>query len=360
MIWFSLLLFLVVGEAFAASPSTLYKHQACERNGTVVRKEWGEMAVAERINYTDAVKCLTRKPPRLPTKDYPGVRSRFDDFVATHINQTLKVHYSGLFLPWHRRFLHLWEQALREECNYKGHQPYWNWPLWADDLKNSPLFDCSSSSLSGDGEYNPDEQPLSGGNITIPRGSGGGCVPKGCGPFADFEVHLGPFSRNIVSLTELPEPKFDYNPRCLNRSLNHFVATRYTNTTIINNLLATTNITQFQTAMDHWPARPDGVFGLHGGGHFSLGAAMQDLFASPQDPAFMLHHSMIDRLWAQWQAGDEKTRRYALNGTTTILNPPWGKQVTLDTVMEFGVLDRPRKIREVMSPTSGGLCYTYS
>jgi tyrosinase len=135
---------------------------------------------------------------------------------------------------------------------------------------------------------------------------------------------------------------------------------RYTNETLLDNLMATTDIIEFQTAMDHWPARPDGVFGLHGGGHFSLGATMHDLFASPADPAFMLHHSMIDRVWAQWQAEDEKTRRYALNGTTTILNPPWGKQVNLDTVMEFGVLDRPRKIREVMSPTSGGLCYTYT
>ncbi len=40
------------------------------------------MAPAERKNYTDAVSCLTRKPPRLPTAEYPGVRSRFDDFVA--------------------------------------------------------------------------------------------------------------------------------------------------------------------------------------------------------------------------------------------------------------------------------------
>lgn len=48
----------------------------------IMRTYRGEMAVSERINYTDAVKCLTRKPPRLPTKDYPGVRSRFDDFVA--------------------------------------------------------------------------------------------------------------------------------------------------------------------------------------------------------------------------------------------------------------------------------------
>lgn len=42
----------------------------------------GEMAPAERKNYTDAVLCLTRKPPRLSTAEYAGVRSRFDDFVA--------------------------------------------------------------------------------------------------------------------------------------------------------------------------------------------------------------------------------------------------------------------------------------
>ncbi|CAI7677551.1 unnamed protein product [Penicillium manginii] len=89
MMWFSkfsfsfpILLLLVGDVVAAASAPRLHKQQACEHNGTVARKEWGEMAVAERINYTDAVKCLTRKPPRLPTKDYPGVRSRFDDFVA--------------------------------------------------------------------------------------------------------------------------------------------------------------------------------------------------------------------------------------------------------------------------------------
>jgi tyrosinase len=48
----------------------------------VANSSRGEMAPAERKNYTDAVLCLTRKPPRLPTAEYPGVRSRFDDFVA--------------------------------------------------------------------------------------------------------------------------------------------------------------------------------------------------------------------------------------------------------------------------------------
>ncbi|KAJ5892138.1 N-acetyl-6-hydroxytryptophan oxidase ivoB [Penicillium subrubescens] len=278
--------------------------------------------------------------------EYPGVRSRFDDFVA------------GLFLPWHRYFLWLFEKALREECGYKGYLPYWNWPLWAGNLHESPLFDGSETSLSGDGEYNPGEESLSSGAVTILRGSGGGCVRRG--PFKDITIHFGPFPRSLLSATEIPAPRFDYNPRCLNRSLNSFVSTHFTSQTQVTRLLAAKNIADFQMVMDHWPAAPDGVLGLHGGGHFSIGSTMQDLFSSPQDPAFMLHHAMIDRLWAIWQAEDEGNRRYAVNGTNRILNAPTAVLVSLDMQMEFGVLDGNRMVGEVMSPVESGLCYAYT
>jgi tyrosinase len=124
--------------------------------------------------------------------------------------------------------------------------------------------------------------------------------------------------------------------------------------------LAAANIADFQMVMDHWPATPGGVLGLHGGGHFSIGSTMQDLFSSPQDPAFMLHHAMLDRLWAIWQAADELNRRYAVNGTNQILNPPTAELVTLDMKMEFGILDGNRLVREVMSPLEGVLCYAYT
>jgi tyrosinase len=175
-----------------------------------------------------------------------------------------------------------------------------------------------------------------------------------------MQLHLGPFSRNLVSTTEIPSPGFDYNPRCFNRSLNTFVSSNYNNETIVDRLLSSPDIIDFQTVMDHWPPRPDGVLGLHGGGHFSLGATLQDLFASPQDPAFMLHHAMIDRLWGTWQSKDEKNRRHALNGTSTILNPPTGKPVTLEMEMEFGILDRPRSVGKSMNPTTDGYCYSYT
>ncbi|CAI7616175.1 unnamed protein product [Penicillium glandicola] len=331
--------------------------QFCGKQNTAVRKEWGELERDQRIDYTNAVLCMQQQPQHLPREKYPGVRNRLDDFVATHVNYTLNVHLSGLFLPWHRHFLWLWEKALRDECGYSGYLPYWNWPLWSENLKASPLFDCSDSSLSGDGEYNPEEQSLSGGTVTIPRGSGGGCVR--CGPFKDMTIHMGPFDRNLGSFTELPAPGFAYNPRCFTRSLNNFVSSNYDNETIVDRLLAATNISDFQMVMDYWPARPDGVLGVHGGGHFSLGATLQDLFTSPQDPAFMLHHGMIDRLWSTWQAKDDH-RRFALNGTNTILNPPNGTLVTVDMQMEFGVLDRPRSVGEAMDPTGYGYCYSYS
>ena len=52
------------------------------------------------------------------------VWTRFDDFAATHINLTLSIHLDGLFLPWHRNFVWLYEKALREECGFTGSQPY--------------------------------------------------------------------------------------------------------------------------------------------------------------------------------------------------------------------------------------------
>lgn len=240
------------------------------------------------------------------------------------------------------------------------HIRYWNWPLWADDLASSPLFDCSDTSLSGDGEYNPEEQDakVPPGWVTVPRGSGGGCTR--CGPFKDMEIHLGPFSHDFDTPGPPPPPSFEYNPRCLNRSLNDFVSSTYNNQTVIDDLLATETIDEFQLVLDHNPFVMDGSIGIHGGGHWSLGATHSDLFASPQDPAFFLHHSMIDRLWADWQAGDEDTRRWALNGTDGFLNPPSSEIVTLDTIMEFGVLDRPRAIREVMDPTGYQYCYVYT
>ena len=66
-------------------------------------------------------------PSKIPPGEAPGAKSRYDDFVAMHINQTLSIHFTGYFFSWHRYFIWSFEKALQDECGYKGYLPYWNW-----------------------------------------------------------------------------------------------------------------------------------------------------------------------------------------------------------------------------------------
>lgn len=48
--------------------------------------------MTERKSYISAVKCLQAKQP-ITRNLFEGVRSRYDDFVAAHINETDYVHF---------------------------------------------------------------------------------------------------------------------------------------------------------------------------------------------------------------------------------------------------------------------------
>jgi len=118
-----------------ASP-TLRRQLKC--TNPTVRKEWGAANDFEKSSYINAALCLSTKPSRLglPTTLY-------DDFGYIHNKLTLQsmifpgtrwsphwtngkvvdkwctVHGVAAFLPWHRYFVHIYEQAL-QECGYTG------------------------------------------------------------------------------------------------------------------------------------------------------------------------------------------------------------------------------------------------
>lgn len=46
----------------------------------------------EKKDYISAVLCLREKPSKADPAFAPGARTRYDDFVAVHINQTLSIH----------------------------------------------------------------------------------------------------------------------------------------------------------------------------------------------------------------------------------------------------------------------------
>ena len=83
-----------------------------------------KMTGDERRSYIKAVRCLMNRPSQYRDHDlYPGAQTRFDDFVAQHINITFIHHGTFSFLAFHRYFLWAYETELRESCGYEGAQP---------------------------------------------------------------------------------------------------------------------------------------------------------------------------------------------------------------------------------------------
>ena len=53
---------------------------------------------------------------------------------------------------------------------------------------------------------------------------------------------------------------------------------------------------------------------VHAAGHGGVGGQMTNVFSSPGDPLFYLHHAWLDKLWAQWQDVDRPARLTDISG----------------------------------------------
>jgi tyrosinase len=328
----------------------------CSVENAIVRKEWSTLALAERESYINGIKCLQSLPSRLPPGLVPGSTSYYSDFAAVHINMTQSIHISGIFLSWHRNFLSMMEKAMHTECGYPTSLglPYWDWPEYTT-LENSTIFDGGPHSLGGNGVFDPNAVSGEGSVVGAQvRGSGGGCVTTG--PFANHTVTFGPFDFSLV-FTGLPSNWSSPTPHCMTRDLNNWSLATFCNRTSVAGLLSAPTIGHFQDMLNSQKLGTDR--GIHGGGHLAVGGTMFDFFASPQDPAFFLHHGQIDRLWSMWQAADPVVRRFQFEGTSTIFNAESTPQVSNSTVLTFGILGPDRLLEEMQDPMAGPYCYVY-
>ena len=67
-------------------------NHGCTLDTLRVRRNWAAFTPPEKRSYIDSILCLTELPPLTPPELASGPRSRFDDFVAVHINQSYHVH----------------------------------------------------------------------------------------------------------------------------------------------------------------------------------------------------------------------------------------------------------------------------
>ncbi|KAF9878298.1 hypothetical protein CkaCkLH20_04336 [Colletotrichum karsti] len=347
----------------------------CTSENVRVRKSFESLTDDEKIAYTGALNCLMTTPARTPSDLVPGAKSRYDDFVATHINQTEVIHLNAAFLGWHRWYIWEMESALRDECGYTGPFPYWDWVKTEQEgFANSAMFDGSETSMSGNGlqvNYTTEPEivlyPNTTGEIRIPGGPGGGCVTEG--PFANMTVNLGPVQLSTPDGGTAVSPSgdnFAYNPRCLKRALNDYALHRYVNTTSLLSLLRnTSDVWWFEDLFSGTQGVPE--MGAHAGGHFAFGGDPgMDFYVSPGEPAFFVHHTNVDRVWWMWQMLDPDVRganvETAVNGPITMWDvfEPHGNG-TISTMQNLGYVKEGAEVPlgELMSTTEGLFCYVY-
>ena len=180
--------------------------------------------------------------------------------------------------------------------------------------------------------------------------------------FSSMTVRLGPVDEARVDPPPKPNPRadgFGNNPRCLRRDLSNKLPTKYhTPAVVVALIINNTDIATFQDVLQSPSASASP--GVHGTGHFTIGGdPAPDLYASPGDPAFWLHHTMVDRVWAIWQAQDMEVRTKVVAGRShmrIMTSPPQ----TLDDVVDLGVAaDQVWRIRDLLSTVDGPFCYAY-
>lgn len=284
-----------------------------------VRKNATTLTAEEKKDFVDAVLKLKTMPSPYDTRF-----SYYDQFVAWHVEAfrcyggaqmaQFPAHMGPGFLPWHRQFLIMFEEALSKAAGKPMSLPYWD---WTEDGALEKIF---SDSLMGgfgsaDQDYAVATGPFRKGNWTVsvfesldvdslwsPVDSEPDSTAWLVRAFGQGTSYTMPTPGDVE--LALSMPYYDVEP---------YDATSDTTKSFRNVLEGWRGITGMvcdNEAMSvvSGPGRRSthhnvvhvligGVF-TNSEGKDKLGTMAQS--ASPNDPVFFLHHANIDRLWTIW------------------------------------------------------------
>jgi len=340
-------------EAYMTQKIAAGKNNGCTLENAGVRREWGDMTIEQRTDFINATLCLMNAPPKAPKDQFPGVRSRYHDFMAYHLTNTGTLHDTiGLF-PGHKYFVLAYETALRKECGYKGYHPYMNYDRYTKDAKGSALFNGNATSMGGNGQPDPKYTGIRMGSGTIKSAGGGGCVTEG--PFKDYMATIGPGSPVMNDVPRNPlSGGGGYNPRCMRRDVNSEVARGATAEKAYNLITMSKDIDTFYNTLLTPPVNRSDPYnwGIHISGHYISGG---DPMVSPGDPIFYFHHASVDRLWWIWQMQEPDTRvnaQVSLGGGTN-------KNRNIDLKWLMGDVIPVLEAHDGLGGHKGAFCHVY-
>ncbi|KAF9766519.1 hypothetical protein IL306_001070 [Fusarium sp. DS 682] len=305
----------------------------------VVRKEWRELTSAEQKEYLRAPVC-TRNLPKKAYENIYEITTRMDDLVYTHNTLNTDIHFVANFLPWHRWFVQLHEDLLRDECDYKGVQPYWDWTIDGDkrDMINSPLFDPKTG-FGGDAK-------LTGSNVDGFKR----CVVDG--PFANTNLTLG---------RGWPDVNTPGNSlHCFTREFNGGLGRDEDGNQILGDMQADAYNSRTMNTIygfDNYRFMSQMLEGLPHAQIHSIIFGDMGPATSPNEPLFFLHHANVDRVWAKWQ-GRNATRLADYAG---FQDRNMGVMADImDKMPVMRLAEKETVVKDYMDIQAGPLCYTYS
>lgn len=81
---------------------------------------------------------------------------------------------------------------------------------------------------------------------------------------------------------------------------------------------------------------------------------MSDVYASPSDPVFFLHHGFIDRNFRIWQNNGGNARVSSVDGTDA-----FGNALTLNTKVNVYGFRPDVRVGDILNTRGPTLCYKY-
>jgi tyrosinase len=269
----------------------------------IVRQAAQELSAEERRELVDAILELKRMDS--PFEGYEKL-SYYDTFVKWHKDafdcDEQTAHMGPNFLPWHRHFLLLFEQALSEAAGKPIALPYWD---WTDPDSTNAVF--REDLMGGNGD------PEQGFALTSGPFRRGEWRIEVVDPKANDPLQLRYLVRQIGTfpgIETLPSPK----------EVDEALARPVYDVVPFNDQSDPEQ--SFRNALEGWrneigqecengllaPIAGPGAskHELHNGVHLWVGGlegerqGTMDLNTSLNDPVFWLHHANIDRIWQAW------------------------------------------------------------
>jgi tyrosinase len=149
-----------------------------------------------------------------------------------------------------------------------------------------------------------------------------------------------------------PGPSTRHNPRCLRREISK-VAARYTKVDVSYPLITQSNtVGQFQDRLQSGN-------NVHASGHHTVGGNPgADIFTSPGDPYFHLHHAGVDRLFWVWQLQNLESRLSEVGGNNGRTGSPGSLTETMNLGKNAGDAELG-SLLNTMGGLNGNMCYIY-